>query len=397
MHQRLQSAAATSAANDPRFVPTRAAALDAVRAVDPQRYARTRNFLDGDVTRLSPYITHGLLSVPEVIAIVQSRFKLGWEDKFAFELGWREYFHHVWHHLQDGIWSAQHPAPSTAYAQAMPQDIRQAATGVPVIDSQICHLYRTGYLHNHARMWLASYIVHLRKVDWRAGAAWMYTHLFDGDLASNTLSWQWVAGTWTGKPYLFNADNVTRYGGADSHGSDIDCSYEELDARARSTKVYREPRGATASAEEPAALSLAHIESLASCTAVDAAATAQTPTWVMHPWSLHLPDERPAIGLVVTDFHAAYPWSAARFEFVLAAMRARCHTVWVDRADVLQARLSHMPGLQAIATFNPWYGRLLAGSGAHLHSPPRAFGNPAQLKKSFSSFWNNISKEAFPK
>ncbi|MGC8035725.1 FAD-binding domain-containing protein, partial [Salmonella enterica] len=70
---------------------------------------------------------------------------------------------------------------------------------------------------NHARMWLASYVVHLRKVHWRAGADWMVGHLLDGDLASNHLSWQWVAGTGSHKPYLFNAENVAKYAPAEWH------------------------------------------------------------------------------------------------------------------------------------------------------------------------------------
>jgi deoxyribodipyrimidine photo-lyase len=69
-------------------------------------------------------------------------------------------------------------------------------------------LYFSGYLHNHARLWLSSYLVHIRKVHWRAAAEWMYSHLIDGDIASNHLSWQWVAGTGSHKPYLFNAENV---------------------------------------------------------------------------------------------------------------------------------------------------------------------------------------------
>jgi deoxyribodipyrimidine photo-lyase len=60
-------------------------------------------------------------------------------------------------------------------------------------------LYATGYLHNHARLWLASYLVHLRKVHWRVGADWMYSHLLDGDMASNYLSWQWVSSTGSNK------------------------------------------------------------------------------------------------------------------------------------------------------------------------------------------------------
>jgi len=75
-------------------------------------------------------------------------------------------------------------------------------------------------------MWLASYVVHMRKVHWRTGADWLHGHLLDGDLASNHLSWQWVAGTGSSKLYIFNADNVARYAPASWHspGTVIDTS-----------------------------------------------------------------------------------------------------------------------------------------------------------------------------
>jgi len=78
------------------FPATRQAALERVSAVRPGDYARSRNAIDGAVTGLSPYITHGLLSLPEVLAGVADKYKLDAQHKFVFELGWREYFRHVW-------------------------------------------------------------------------------------------------------------------------------------------------------------------------------------------------------------------------------------------------------------------------------------------------------------
>ncbi|MFG5409813.1 FAD-binding domain-containing protein [Piscinibacter sakaiensis] len=206
-------------------------------AVRPDAYARTRNALDGAVTRLSPYLTHGLLELPEVLAAVAARHPLGVQHKFVYELGWREYFHHVWAHRGDGILQSLHagPLPDAAYAAEVPTDVREARSGVPVIDQAVRGLYAEGWLHNHARMWLASYLVHLRKVHWRAGADWLWGHLLDGDLASNHLSWQWVAGTGSHQPYLFNAGNVARHAPPHWHspGSVLDTSYEALDALAR--------------------------------------------------------------------------------------------------------------------------------------------------------------------
>lgn len=184
---------------DPRNIwpPTPEAALERLAAVCPTEYARRRNHLEGAVTRWSPYITHGFLRLPEVLAAVNARHRLDLNHKFVQELGWRAYFRHVWRHEGERIFTSLHDGvlPEAAYATALPRDIREGATGVPVIDTAVRMLYATGWLHNHVRLWLASYVVHLRKVHWRAGADWLFAHLIDGDLASNHLIWQWVAGT----------------------------------------------------------------------------------------------------------------------------------------------------------------------------------------------------------
>jgi deoxyribodipyrimidine photo-lyase len=170
--------------------PTRQAALKRLAAVRPGDYARSRNHIEGAVTGLSPYLSHGLLNLPEVLKGVLESGPLTVGHKLVYELGWREFFRHVWAHEGDGILESLHegPLPEAAYARELPEDIRCASTGVPVIDQAVRTLYATGTLHNHARMWLASYVVHLRRVHWRAGADWLVAHLLDGDLASNHLS-----------------------------------------------------------------------------------------------------------------------------------------------------------------------------------------------------------------
>ena len=154
---------------DERYVPTIAAARARVAAVQPAAYARTRNAIDGAVSGLSPYITHGFITLADVLAGVASRHALDVQHKFVYELGWRAYFRHVWQHRGDAILRSLHegPLPEVAYRLEMPADIRQGCTGVPVVDQAVRSLYATGVLHNHARMWLASYIVHVRKVHWR--------------------------------------------------------------------------------------------------------------------------------------------------------------------------------------------------------------------------------------
>jgi deoxyribodipyrimidine photo-lyase len=303
-------------------VSLRAEALARLASFNPAAYARTRNHLDGAVSGLSPFITHGVITLPEVLANVAARHRIAPTHKFVFELGWREYFRHVWQHRGEGIFESIHegPLPEAAYTQEVPADVREACSGVPAIDQAVQQLYRTGTLHNHARMWIASYLVHLRKVHWRAGADWLYAHLLDGDLASNHLSWQWVAGTGSHKPYLFNADNVARYAPADWHSADtvIDSSYEALDRLARSPRaVPAAPAGTLAGVAEPALLTAP----TAPWAAVDAAALAGRAVWLVHPWALRAPPAGwPADTVLLAWWPAAWhrgrPWSGARWAWV---------------------------------------------------------------------------------
>ena len=223
------------------FSPTLEAAQARLDAVNPQAYARSRNAIDGAVTRLSPYLTHGLLTLPEAYQAIHARTPLEPQGKLVFEFGWREYHHHVWAHLGERIHGDLHPGllDASAYASELPEDVRQAATGIPVIDEAVRTLYATGYLHNHARMWLAAYVVHWRRIQWQAGARWFLQHLLDGDPASNNLSWQWVASSFSSKPYMFNRANLERfssgrYCSACAAATDGTCpfeaSYEQLQA-----------------------------------------------------------------------------------------------------------------------------------------------------------------------
>ncbi|MGA0954790.1 MAG: FAD-binding domain-containing protein, partial [Burkholderiaceae bacterium] len=217
-------------------MPTDEAVQARLSSVHVANYSRTRNHLDGAVTYLSPYLTHGFLSLAEVVESTRKNQSLEPSDKLFSEFAWRAFFHHVWSHLGDDIFQSIRPGlQDVNYQHEIPHDVIEARTGLAVIDMAVQTLYATGYLHNHARMWLASYLVHLRHIHWRVGADWLYGHLLDGDLASNHLSWQWVASTFSVKPYLFNAENVARYAPSDWHcpTSLLDTSYEHLEAMAR--------------------------------------------------------------------------------------------------------------------------------------------------------------------
>jgi len=197
----------------------RAAALGRLAAIDPERYARTRNHVDGAVTRLSPWLRHGVLSLAEVRDAALARVRRpDAAAKLISELGWRDYWRQVHAALGPRIrGSIERPAQDRRGPPPLdhvPEDVLAARTGMPCMDAFVRTLTGTGWLHNHERMWLASWLVHTRGVGWRAGADWFLTHLIDGDPASNHLSWQWVAGTFSAKPYLFDRENLETFTGA---------------------------------------------------------------------------------------------------------------------------------------------------------------------------------------
>lgn len=188
----------------------RAPAEDLLQRFDASSYAATRNFLTGNVSRLSPYLRHGVIPLSEVLSFVRKKFADRRIYKFVQELAWRDYWQRVYVEIGDGIWLDRETSKTNvAYCAGLPPDLGQ--TGLACMDSFARDLEETGYLHNHARMWLASYLIHWRRTAWQAGARWFLRHLVDGDPASNNLSWQWVASTFSAKPYLFNRENLERY------------------------------------------------------------------------------------------------------------------------------------------------------------------------------------------
>lgn len=382
--------------------PTRSAALARVARVRPAAYARTRNHLDGAVTGLSPYLTHGVLTLPEVLAGVLQHGPLAVQHKLVFELGWRAFFRHAWAHRGDGILQSLHagPRPDDAYAPVLPADIRQARTGVPAIDEAVRTLYATGTLHNHARLWLASHVVHLRHVHWRAGADWLAAHLLDGDLASNHLSWQWVAGTGSHQPYLFNADNVARYAPAHWHsaGTVIDQSYEALERIARGAhtdKATAAGGGDGPGTAEPPLLTAPPAD--LGLNAPDAAAAGRLrgrEVWLVHPWALRappsdLPDGAVVIGVFPREHHAAWPWPEARWRWVDAAMAALAPERWCVDAGTLATALAGAARVRSVDDphLTRWLQRV-----AQLDAAPNLFPPVAQRCDSFSQWWTRATR-----
>jgi deoxyribodipyrimidine photo-lyase len=389
--------------------PTPQAAAQRIAAINPSIYAKTRNFLNGDVTRLSPYITHGIVDIPSVAASLYAQRPLTFNDKIIFEFAWREFFHHVWAIKGDGIFKGIHESVYAGqYAQTLPDDIAQGRTGVPAIDAAVRELYATGYLHNHARMWLASYTVHIRKVHWRVGADWLYAHLLDGDCASNHLSWQWVAGTFSSKPYLFNAENVAMFTKDAAHqhwhsaGTVIDQSYEALDEWARSKRHAQAEPGHHEGVLVPSVGGVP-----AACVTTDNLAQQLQGRHLrlLHPWDLIDVTENEGADAVLDvawlcpAFHAALPWSHARWDWMLARMTQMTPLMVVGDAQTVQTQLTGAASVQVQLTKNAAYKNAieqLNHSMSHLQTTlePALLPPIDRLCNSFTKYYQTAQKLA---
>ncbi|MEL6918995.1 MAG: FAD-binding domain-containing protein, partial [Bacteroidota bacterium] len=111
----------------------------------------------------------------------------------------------------------------------LPNAILQADTGITAIDKAISEFYRTGYMHNHLRMYVASITCNVAGSYWQFPAQWMYYHLLDADWASNALSWQWVAGSNSNKKYYANQENINKYCNTHQKNTFLDVAYSDFE------------------------------------------------------------------------------------------------------------------------------------------------------------------------
>ncbi|WP_299628498.1 FAD-binding domain-containing protein [uncultured Tateyamaria sp.] len=210
-----------------RFPPTRRAALERLSAFVPHAgrdYAARRNYdlgRDGHVgvSTLSPYLRARLMTEAEVVEAVLGRHSPQAAEKFIQEVFWRTYWK-GWLELRPAVWiqykSALKGQMNAVQTQSGLRDRWTAActgqTEIECFNAWANELVETGYLHNHARMWFASIWIFTLRLPWELGADFFLRHLLDGDPASNTLGWRWVAGIQTpGKTYLARTSNISKY------------------------------------------------------------------------------------------------------------------------------------------------------------------------------------------
>ena len=202
--------------------------IQKVNNLKPIKYASNRNFLNGDVSRLSPYISRGIISTKTIFyTLLDSGYNFNQIQKFLQELAWRDYWQKKWQingNIDVDLKTKQHPVKQNK----IPTSIIDHCSTITAIDDGIKELYKTGYMHNHLRMYTAGICCNIGQYHWLQPAKWMYYHLLDGDWGSNALSWQWVAGTNSHKKYIANQENINKYCFTKDRNTFLDKSYPEL-------------------------------------------------------------------------------------------------------------------------------------------------------------------------
>jgi deoxyribodipyrimidine photo-lyase len=178
-------------------------------------YGRRRNeVLPGHpyVSGLSPAVRARLITEQELVAAALAEAPFAQIEKFVQEVYWRSYWK-CWLESRPSVWNDYRTRVHAAFPGGQrAQEIKRGHSGIAIMDHFTRELRTTGYLHNHARMWWASFWIHVERLPWEIGAEFFESHLLDADPASNTLSWRWVAGLQTkGKTYLVRRSNLEKY------------------------------------------------------------------------------------------------------------------------------------------------------------------------------------------
>lgn len=404
------------------FPPGRRAGLERLGAFEVGGYAGARNFA-GDrrsVSALSPYLRHGLVTLVEardhVVASDAAR-----AGKFVQELAWREYWRHVLDRRGRGVYEdVEEPKHAHHRALGLPAELESAQTDLACVDEPLTELFDTGYMHNHARMWVASATTHVFQRHHAAGAALFAERLLDHDPASNGLSWQWIESTFSHRPYLYDRGNVEKWApglcarcpAGQAGECPFEASYAELGRR-----FLGGDRPAPAEASD-SRYGPPDVEARPELAPVSLSPAGGPVVW-LHASSLGTVD--PALSAAPSDAVVAVvldlphlrtvPHAAKRLAFLARSaletahdLRAAGRAVRLAVADPAEALLSLAPGsLHVTDEPDPWIRESadrLRGAGVDVVAAPRvllapgAAGVPDRTLGRFSRWWKKAQAEA---
>ncbi len=309
--------------------------LSRLRSIDPKAYASDRNFLNGHVTRLSPYISRGVISGKQVFYSLRDRGYSWLEcEKLVQEICWREYFQRIWQILGEKINDDIKNVQRQTDHDQLPSAMDDARTGIEAVDEGIQTLYETGYMHNHLRMYVASIACNVGKSKWLTPAKWMYYHLLDADWASNACSWQWVCGTFSQKKYFANQENINKYCNTFQRSTFLDVGYDQFDDMTCPDKLK----------------SLTKPELVCQLPAGDGSVSLNEKKVLIYNWynldpTWHAGEAAGRVLLLEPSIFAKYPISGKSMNFMLALTKN------IEGIRVFTGEFSELKTLQPNATF----------------------------------------------
>ena len=321
-------------------------------------YAEDRNRVVAghtNVSRLSPAIRHRLISEDEVTSVALENYSFSKVEKFVQEVYWRSYWK-SWLEMRPEVWSAYQRdlAEMNSGARRAAEKVLSGQSEIEIFDYFASELITTGYLHNHARMWFAAIWVHEFKLPWQLGADLFPQHLLDGDPASNTLSWRWVAGLHTaGKNYLARASNLEQY-----------LAPEILNSHLGGLERLSHPKAAFPPTHEsaPSPNPVAEVESGDSL--FDAASAG---LWLHEDDLKPEPEllERSVRVAVITslDLHQTHGYASMRREWIMEAAKSTADRIGPKAEMIVSndtalalADWAESHGLNTVITYQPWVG-----------------------------------------
>ena len=351
--------------------------LQKIDLVDPCQYAKTRNYINGAVTYLSPYISRGVISTKQLLnSILEKGYKIQQVESFVKELCWRDYFQRVgqFKDLNKDIRQRQ----EAILNEEIPVQVIHGTTGILGIDKAIEQLYLTGYMHNHCRMYTASLVCNIAKSHWHHPAQWMYYHLLDGHWASNGCSWQWVAGANSNKKYYANQENINKYTNTNQANTYLDKSYDAI--------VYIETPSPLLITQKfvpemdlPATSTIKHDAAL--------------PTFVYNYYNLdplwHKEEPGNRILLIEPDFFLQYPVSKRCMDFMLALCKN------IPGIQVFTGSFQSFIDMYNVENIHYKEHPLNIGYTGTEESRDWITGNVTEYYSSFFGYWKKVEKQIY--
>lgn len=358
---------------------------------DAKKYAKTRNFIDGTVSMLSPYITHGVITIPECVEMVLQKYSIDEAEKFLMELLRKEFFVQVQMFEGPRITDEAIREDKTWITKKalLPSSLVEWSTNTDWINQCVHRLEKTWYLHNHQRMRLASWCCHRAKLDRKKCADWTYYHFLDGELAPNHLSRQRVNSTFSWKPYFMNEANLQKYRPW-TEDENLRWSYEIIHAR-----MFNEWRVSMYRNDDDVYTELK--TDLSSITERTIDHIVSTNITLLTPWRLH-PDAITETCFVVldTDFLTRHPWSKKRLQFVKSYCDAcGIHLVKWSYDAILKQCIMAWVKITTDERFDPWYAEPQKVLSDWLNILPYPFVNRTNRSELIPKFfkYRNRSKK----